>query len=84
LDFVALDNALSQFFDLSQAFSANGSARTWNLLTDVIGQSGRYRPNATSLQNDFAVEGERHYWLYVAIDQFRGQVVDKQIEVVNE
>ena len=33
----------------------------------MIAQSGRYRPNATSLQNDFAVEGEQRYWLHIAI-----------------
>jgi hypothetical protein len=30
------------------------------------------------------VEGEQHYWIDVAIDRFTGQVIDKQIEVVNE
>jgi hypothetical protein len=30
------------------------------------------------------VEGERRYWLHVAIDRYTGQVVDKQLEVVNE
>jgi len=58
--------------------------RTWNLLIDVIAQTGRYPPNATSLQNGFAVTGEQHYWVHVAIDRFTGKVIDKQIEVVNE
>lgn len=30
------------------------------------------------------VEGEQRYWMHVAIDRFTGQVLDKQIEVVNE
>jgi len=30
------------------------------------------------------VEGEQYYWVHVAIDRFTGQVIDKQIEVVNE
>jgi hypothetical protein len=30
------------------------------------------------------VEGEQHYWVHVAIEQFTGQVIDKQIEVVQE
>jgi hypothetical protein len=58
--------------------------RTWNLLIDVIAQTGRYPPNATSLQNGFIVEGEQRYWVHVAIDRFTGKVIDKQIEVVNE
>ena len=32
----------------------------------------------------FVVQGEQHYWVHVAIDRFTGQVIDKQIEVVNE
>ena len=53
-------------------------------MIDAIAQSGHYKPNATSPQNDFIVEGEQHYWVHVAIDRFTGQVIDKQIEAVNE
>jgi hypothetical protein len=66
-----------------RAFSDAGQTRTWNVLIDVIAQSGRYPPNANSLAG-FMVEGEQHYWVHVAIDRFTGQVIDKQIEVVNE
>jgi hypothetical protein len=52
-------------------------------MIDVIAQSGRSPPNASSLTG-FLVESERHYWVHVAIDRFTGLVVDKQIEVVNE
>jgi hypothetical protein len=31
------------------------------LLIDVVAQSRHYKLNATSLQNDFVVEGEHHY-----------------------
>ena len=58
--------------------------RVWNVLIDVVAQSGHNNPNAQSLQNDFIAEGEQHYWAHVAIDRFTGQVLDKQIEVVNE
>jgi hypothetical protein len=66
-----------------RAFSDATQTRTWNLLIDVIAQSGRYPPNASTLAG-FLVEGEQHYWVHVAIDRFTGQVVDKQIDVVNE
>jgi hypothetical protein len=66
-----------------RAFSDAGQTRTWNLLIDLIAQSGRYPPNANSLAG-FMIEGETHYWVHVAIDRFTGQVIDKQIEVVNE
>jgi hypothetical protein len=66
-----------------RAFSDATQTRTWNLMIDLFAQSGRYPPNASTLAG-FLVEGEQHYWVHVAIDRFTGQVVDKQIEVVNE
>jgi hypothetical protein len=73
-----------------RAFSDATQTRTWNFMIDVIAQSGRYPtsaasgPNTTNPLANFLVEGEQHYWVHVAIDRFTGQVVDKQIEVVNE
>lgn len=60
-----------------------GQTRTWNLMIDVIAQSGRYpsHGNVNGLE-DFVVEGERRYWLQVAIDRFTGQVVDQKLEAV--
>jgi hypothetical protein len=67
-----------------RAVSSVSQTRVWNVLIDVVAQSGRFKPNASNLQNDFVVEGEQHYWVHVAIDRFTGEVLDKQIEVVNE
>jgi len=67
-----------------RAMTSVSQTRVWNVLIDVVAQSGHYKPNAQSLQNDFIAEGEQHYWVHVAIDRFTGQVIDKQIEVVNE
>jgi Putative Ig domain. len=67
-----------------RAMSSVSQTRVWNVLIDVVAQSGHFKPNATNLQNDFIVEGEQHYWVHVAIDRLTGQVLDKQIEVVNE
>jgi hypothetical protein len=58
-------------------------------MIDVIAQSGRYPPTVTANPQPadlpkFIVEGEQRYWVHVAIDRFTGQVIDKQIEVVNE
>ena len=33
---------------------------------------------------DFIVKGEQHYWVHTATDRFTGQVIDKQIEIVND
>ncbi|MGH7984234.1 MAG: hypothetical protein ACREFF_14000 [Candidatus Udaeobacter sp.] len=58
--------------------------RTWGLLIDVVAQTGHYKPNATNLQTDFIVEGEKHYWLHIAIDRFDGSIVGQQLEEVTE
>jgi hypothetical protein len=56
----------------------------------VIAQAGRYPPNAASGPNNanplanFVVEGEKRYWLHIAIDRFTGQVIDQQLEAVYE
>ena len=80
------NNQAQRFVESSmRALSDAGQAGTWNLLIDVIAQSGRYpiNTNATNLAG-FLVEGERHYWVHVAIDRTTGQVIDENIEVVNE
>ena len=55
-------------------------------MIDVIAQSRRYPASATAAADlpKFFVEDEQRYWVHVAIDRFTGEVIDKQIEVVNE
>ena len=65
----------------ARALAEVGQTRTWGLIIDVIAQTGRYPPNAASLAN-FVVEGEKRYWLHVAIDRFTGQIIDQQLEPV--
>ncbi len=71
---------------IARALGEADQTRTWNLMIDVIAQSGRYAPNATTAADlpKFVVEGEQRYWVHVAIDRFTGQVIDRQIEVVKE
>ena len=61
----------------------SGTTRTWNLLIDLVAQSGRFPPKSTGFSN-FVVEGEKHYWLHVAIDHYTGKVIASQLEVVRE
>jgi hypothetical protein len=68
---------------VARALSEVSQTRTWVLMIDLIAQSGRYPPNAASLSN-FVVEGERRYWLHIAIDRFTGEVIDQQLEAVYE
>jgi hypothetical protein len=70
-----------------RALSASGQTRVWNLMIDLVAQTGRYPAtavNASSPLAQFIVEGEQHYWVHVAIDRFTGQVIDKQVETVKE
>jgi hypothetical protein len=64
-----------------RALADVGNTRTWNLLIDVIAQSGKYGPTSTTL-DQFTVEGERHYWLHVAIDRYTNQVIAQSLEPV--
>jgi hypothetical protein len=66
-----------------RALSDATQTRTWNLLIDVIAQSGRYPPTANGLA-EFLVEGEKRYWLHIAIDRFTGDVIGQLWEAVYE
>lgn len=68
---------------IARALGEVVQTRTWNLMIDVIAQSGRYPPTSTAL-SDFVVEGEKRYWLHVAIDRFTGEIIDQQLEAVYE
>ena len=66
----------------------NGTqTRVWNLMIDVIAQTGRFPAIAASQSNPlaaFQVEGERRYWVHVAIDRYTGKVIDEQVEEIRE
>ena len=68
---------------IARALSEVVQTRTWGLLIDLVAQTGHYTPNATGLA-DFVVEGEKRYWLHIAIDRFDGTIVGQQLEEVIE
>ena len=64
-----------------------GTTRVWNLMIDVVAQTGRYPVSAGTARvplGAFLVEGEQRYWVHLAIDRATGTVLDKQIELVKE
>ncbi len=88
---VQLQTSMSQVMRFREApiraLANVGQTRVWNLLIDVVAQTGRYPSSAASASNPlgaFNVEGQQHYWVHVALDRLTGKVVDKQIEVVKE
>jgi hypothetical protein len=68
---------------IARALADTGQARTWNLMIDVIAQTGKYAPGETNLAK-FIVEGEKRYWLHVALDRDDGSVLGTQLEEVVE
>jgi len=54
---------------IARALAEMGQTRTWNLFIDVIAQTGKYAPDATDFTqaNKFVVEGEKRYWLHIAL-----------------
>jgi hypothetical protein len=67
-----------------RALANVGQTRVWNLMIDLVAQTGRYPTSANGVLANFLVEGEQHYWVHVAIDRYTGQVIDKQVEVVKQ
>lgn len=66
-----------------RTMASTGQCRVWNLMIDVIAQTGRY-PQGVKDLSQFKVDGEKRYWLHVAIDRVTGQVLDAQMETVTE
>ncbi|HEY0258193.1 MAG TPA: hypothetical protein VGC39_12170, partial [Candidatus Methylacidiphilales bacterium] len=66
-----------------RALAGAGTARVWNLLIDIVAQTGRYPVGATDA-SDFLVEGEKRLWVHVAIDRLTGRILDEYAEPVNE
>ena len=64
-----------------RALADVGTTRTWNLLIDVVAQTGRLTSNASGLK-DFVINGEKHQWVSVAIDRVTGKIIKMQAEPV--
>jgi hypothetical protein len=73
---------------ISRALTEVGQTRTWNLMIDVIAQTGHYGPNAQNF-TDFIPEGEKRYWLHIALARDRNAdgsiaVLGTQLEEVSD
>lgn len=66
-----------------RALADGGQTRVWNLMFDVILQTGAYGSKAKG-PADFHVEGETRAWVCVAMDRLTGEVLDMQWEIVHE
>lgn len=59
-----------------------GGVRTWNVLIDVIAQSGTVTSDGSPVR--FIPHGERRIWASTAIDRFTTEVIGKHWEIVHE
>ena len=71
---------------IARALAETGQARTWNVMIDVIAQTGKYTPGTADLTapTKFIVQGEKRYWLHIALDRDDGTVLGSQLEEVVE
>jgi len=75
---------------IARALCEVTQTRTWNLMVDVIAQTGRYVPGTPNLTDPtkFIVEGEKRYWLHISLgrDLNAGSVdvLGQQLEEVTE
>ena len=66
-----------------RALSDCGQVRVWNLLLDVIVQTGHY-PAFANDAAEFFVESECRAWVHLAIDRYTGRVLDRQVECIKD
>lgn len=69
-----------------RALADTGQTRVWNLMVDVVAQVGTFPPSVTTppTSSQFIVQGEKRYWVSVAIDRITGKILDQQIEPISE
>ena len=65
-----------------RALADGGQTRVWNLMFDLVVQSGAFPRTARSL-NEFIREGEARLWVFVAIDRLSGEILEQQTEWVS-
>ncbi len=68
---------------LARGLSDVSSTRTWTVMIDLVAQSGRLVPGAAAL-DEFAIRGEKRYWIHLVIDRFTGKTIARQIEPIFE
>ena len=57
-----------------RALADAAETRTWNLLIDLVAQTGRIPKGRTAL-DQFLVESERHVWVHLSIDRLTGRIL---------
>ena len=66
-----------------RALTDSTDLRTWNLMIDLVAQSGELGRKATGLQQ-FIIRGQVHRWIFLSIDRFTGEILHQSSEYVSE
>ena len=66
-----------------RALADSSDTRTWNLMIDLVAQSGELGKKATGLQQ-FIIRGQVHRWIFLSIDRFTGEILHQSSEYVSE
>jgi len=83
-DFPKADQANKNLREAAmRALASFSDTRTWDLFIDVVAQVGNLPPARTGAES-FVVNGEKRYWLHLAIDRYTGKVIARQLEAVYE
>ena len=69
---------------LARALAGISQTRTWNLLADIIVQTGQFPAIGGTNADQWIIEGESRTWTTLAIDRFLARVVDRQSEKPTE
>ena len=67
-----------------RALADAGTTRSWNLLADVIAQSGRFAPGGGTGAGDFVVEAENRVWQHIALDRATARIIARTHETVTD
>jgi hypothetical protein len=66
-----------------RALADGGQTRVWNLMFDIVVQSGKFSTMATKL-GDFIKDGETRLWVFLSVDRMTGEILDQQLEWVTD
>lgn len=65
-----------------RALADSSDTRTWNLMIDLVAQSGELRKGATGLEQ-FINRAQVHRWVFLSIDRFTGEILHLSSEPVD-
>jgi len=66
---------------LIRALADSSDTRTWNLMIDIVAQSGELQRGSSSLEK-FISRAQVRHWVFLSIDRFTGEILHRSSEPV--